>query len=209
MCCIFSCDPPKQHALGQFVQQQAKQLGCTISHTDAMLLTDTLGYHLGQLAHAVEQLALYASPHTHITTQHIEECLNTVRENHIFELTDAVGQNDIPLAIKTLNNMMHHGENSLGVVAMLTRHVRQLLQVHEAQRTHGSANTLAKHIGVPPFVAEQLLKQVKKFSSAQLFTLLQKLHQADITLKSSTLPAHLVLSEVFLTSIHPSTIPVQ
>ena len=192
---MFSLEPPKLAQLPAWVVKHAQSQHLSIDTDAASLLVDLCGQDLGILSHTLEQVALFAGDGVAVSTDHVSQSVAATRIASIFALTDAVGQKQWGAASTTLRNILGGGESALVVLTMLTRQLRQLLQVKIFQQSMGGpgARHLAESLGVRPFVAELLQSQARQYSITQLQSALAAAAETDIKLKSSRLGGNLLL----------------
>ncbi len=192
---MFSLEPPKPAQLPGWVVKHAQELRLGIDADAASLLVDLCGHDLGMLSNTLEKVALFAGDGVTVTADHVSQSVAATRIASIFALTDAVGQKNWGTASTTLRNILGGGESALVVLTMLTRQLRQLLQVKIFQQSMGGpgARHLAQSLGVRPFVAELLQSQARQYSVTQLQSALAAAAETDVKLKSSRLGGNLLL----------------
>lgn len=197
---MFALEPPKPAQLPAWVVKHAQSQHVSIDTDAAGLLVDLCGHDLGMLAHTLEKVALFAGDKVTVTTDHVAESVAATRIASIFALTDAVGQKNWSAASAHLRNILGGGESALVVLTMLTRQLRQLLQVKIFQQSMGGpgARHLAESLGVRPFVADLLQTQARHYDISQLQRALTAAAQTDVKLKSSRIGGNLLLDSLLV-----------
>lgn len=121
-------------------------------------------------------------------------------DTNIFNLTDAVGAGDQARALKLLNYQFNSGIEPLYVLSMFIRQFRILIQVKEASLKNNNYNLMAKDLDLHPFVVQKTLSQIRKYSFEQLEQKYAELMQIDLALKSSKIPAEVLLTKFVMGS---------
>lgn len=110
----------------------------------------------------------------------------TTRQHTVFELIDAVGAGDQAAALSLLSGILAAREPALRLLAMLSRHVRQLWVTRDLLGGgRPSPAEVAQAAGVPPFVAGKLMDQARRLSPGRLAGMHELVFKADRTLKTS------------------------
>ena len=190
---MFVLEPPKAAMLPQWLIKRAAADHVTLQGEAAALLVELCGQDLGVLTHALTKVILHAGVDTEVSAEHVAEAVASTRIASIFSLTDAVGQRNWGEASLLLRNILGGGESPLVVLTMLTRQLRQLLQVKIFQQCMGNTRHLAESLGVRPFVADLLQAQARHYDMQQLQRALAAASATDVKLKSSGVDGNLLL----------------
>lgn len=195
---MFGFEAPKPWELNDWIETRAEHVGHPIERDAAVLLGEFVGVDVGTIDRALETLDLYAGGDRPISEADVEDVVAPTRVRSIFELTDAIGERNRKGATRLLRNALDGGESGLLVLAMIARHLRQLLSylVYSAQRLPHA--DLARAIGVKPFLLNRIAEQARNFSIAQLRSGLHAAARADVALKGSGLAPGVVLERLLL-----------
>src|SRR5581483_1962104 len=159
---------PKGAALESWIKKRAQGMGVKISGEAVTLLADFIGNQLRLLANELEKLATYVGAGRTIEAGHVHLLSAEVQVGRVFDLTDALAQRNRTLALNLLHDLLADGQHPLALLPTITSQVRNLLLVKEMAASGLRAAQIAAAIGSPPFVVEKALRNVGKFSSAQL-----------------------------------------
>jgi DNA polymerase-3 subunit delta len=172
---------PPRNVVG-WAREEADRQGVDIDQGAIKRLADVVGNDLSRLALSIEQLSLYASGRG-IRADDVDELIAETREHTVFELTDAIGAADRIRAMTAVVALFDQQQSPIGVVVMLARHVRQMMMAQLALRDRVPRNELSRRLGVPPFIAEKIATQARRFSGEALEHAIGKLARADWALK--------------------------
>lgn len=171
--------------VGGWIRDEVGARGVKMSSAAQKRLAEVVGSDLARLSLSIDQLALYAGGRQ-VEVDDVDDLVAQTRERTVFELTDAIGAGHAPRAHAAVAALCDQRQSTIGVVMMLARHIRQLAQCHEVladTRGQASRSEIAKRVGVPPFVADKLATQARRYSPRALAKALGKLSEADRTLK--------------------------
>jgi DNA polymerase-3 subunit delta len=184
---------PKGTALESWIKKRAQSIGVKISGEAVKLLADFIGSQLRLLANELEKLAIYVGAGGTIEAEHVRLLSAEVQVGRVFDLTDALAQRNRTLALNLLHDLLADGQHPLALLPTITAQVRNLLLVKEMAASGLRAAQIAAAIGSPPFVVEKALRNVGKFSSAQLENTYRRLLETDAALKRSRLTPEMAL----------------
>ncbi len=184
---------PKGAAVESWITKRAKSIGVSITPEAAAMLSNFIGNQLRLLANELNKLATYVGPGATITADDVRQLSAQVQEARIFDLTDALAGRNRKQALDILHDLLSDGEPPLKLISLITSQVRSLLLVKELSQKGMRGPQIATTIGVAPFVAEKSLRQVAKFTPAQLENTYRQLLETDAALKRSRIAPEMAL----------------
>jgi DNA polymerase-3 subunit delta len=195
---MVKLDPLPERRLADFIREEAKARGVALESGVAELLRDEAGPELGQLADAVERLTMFVGERKKVTLADCEEVVASTRQRSIFELCDAVADGSRARALAVLGSMTAGNESGVRIVSMLARTVRQLWTARELLARRAANAEITQALGLPPFIAEQIIQQARRFDRATFDRMHDALFRADRDLKSIRLEDARVLERLML-----------
>jgi len=192
---VIQCTLPRGAAVESWINKRASSLGVKINSDATTILANFIGNQLRLLANELDKLATYVGPGATITVEDVRLLSTQVQEARIFDLTDALAQRNRKQALDILHDLLADGEPPLKLISTITSQVRSLLLVKELadEGLRVSHSQIISATGMAPFVAEKALRQIGKFSSAQLERAYHELLSTDAALKRSRLTPDLAL----------------
>jgi len=184
---LVKLDPLYERQLPDFVRGEAKARGVSIAPDAVTMVVDEIGAELGQLADAVERLAIFVGERKSIAAEDVDKVVATTRQRNVFELANAVGEGDRARALAVLSSMLGARESGVRVVAMLARHLRQLWITQELLQKTRDKFEIAQALGIPPFFVDDMMRQARNLDAARAKRMHAALFNADKNLKSSRL----------------------
>jgi DNA polymerase III subunit delta len=177
---LHTLTAPRQ--LQGWVQKEASAAKVSIDLAAISRLLDVVGADLSRLSLAVSQLGLYAADRA-VTADDVDDLIADTRERSVFELSDAIGDGQLERSLAAVAKLCDQRESAVGVVAMLSRHVRQLRGVHTASAEGVPRAQWASQLGVPPFVVDKLSQQARRLTPPVAAKATALLAMADRALK--------------------------
>jgi len=130
-----------------------------------------------------DKLALFAKERR-ITKAELVQVFAGLPEVSIFSLMDAISERNSRKALMLLKRQLADGTYFTVILALLTRHVRQLWQAKTLQAKGIRGKALAKPMELNPFIAEKIGRAAAQFPEAVLKAAMLELIDADYWLKT-------------------------
>ena len=191
---------PKEDQVPGWLHSMAKKHGKNLDSQACFLMLQLVGPNLIELHNELLKVVQYVGDKTDITWKDVDTIVSRVRVESVFDLANAVGKGDRAEALTCLVNLLDHGENEVGVLALVSRHIRLLLITKEALSEGVSNGQIATKVGVPPYFLSQYIDQSKRWTRKQLEKAHHLLLETDRALKSSPVSSHIWLENFVVKS---------
>ena len=203
----------------KWVIAQAEARGVRFDADAARELVDALGADMMMVASEFEKLCLYVEGKGRITLGDVETMVLAAKQRSLYELTDAISQRDRRRALLLLHGLLNASDGgedaAIGHLYMLARTFRQMLIILEKNVRDSRAiwAVLWQGFRMPPFAAEDLIRQARRYKSRRELTrALRLVARADLELRSSPANKLLVLERLILAlatePTHPTYTPI-
>jgi DNA polymerase-3 subunit delta len=173
-----------ENQLAGFIRSEASSRGKKMEGSAAEMLAYLVGNNLQEMVSELEKAVLYVGKREVITVADIRSIVSDTRVNTVFELTDALGEKKIDRAMRSLDTLLRAGEAPLLVLAMITRHYRQLWKVRELREKKMSTHEIGKAAGINPYFLQGILRQSGNYTVPELRGVFRKICEIDTTLKT-------------------------
>jgi len=190
--------PLTERQLPAFVKNHLEEHGFSITGDALSLFINRVGLSLLEVMAELDKLTLYAGAPSLLDIADVQAVVSSVRAENIFEIGNAVGRQDVLRTLSLGRHLVADGEAPLKILALLTRHYRQLWKAREMQVEGKSGRDIARGAGVPPFVVDGLVAQAKRYSRADFRRAFGLFVKADLAMKSSGSQAEVVLEELLI-----------
>jgi len=201
----YQFDPMRSiEEAGSFLTDRFAGEGIQVEREAARYLAEILGTSIPDLLTEIRRLCIFAGDRKVLTLADVEGQVAATRTHTVFEFVDALGRRDGHQALAVLDRLLEGGIKSdrktdvhaipLILVSLLHRQVRNMLMAQSLVKDHGvEPRSLARDLGVPPFVAEKTLRQARRFPERRLQETREELASVDHRLKSTSLPPRSLL----------------
>jgi len=184
--------------LAKWINQTLKPLGKRMDRAACETLAFTSGRDLTLLSGELQKLAAYAGERQEITAKDIDQIATHTAECTVFSMVDAISEGKAQEAFSLLNVLLQGGEQRIGILAMITRHYRQMMHLSAMMRDRVPQAQQAKTLGVPSFALGRLTRQVGKRSFETLRACLEECVQADYDIKRGAVREEAALDRLML-----------
>jgi DNA polymerase-3 subunit delta len=181
----------------------AQLAGVRVEPDAARELVDALGADMMLISSELEKLLLYTLGRGRITLGDVETMVLAAKQRSLYELTDAISARDRARALALLHGLLNSSEAgedaAIGHLYMLARTFRQMLVILEKNVRDSRAiwQALWQGFRMPPFAADDLIRQARRYKSRRDLTRALKLiARADLELRSSPPDKRLVLERL-------------
>jgi DNA polymerase III subunit delta len=182
----------------------SREVPVKIDPDGARELVDALGGDMMMISNELEKLMLYVGAKNRITLGDVETMVLAAKQRSLYELTDAISSKDRVRALEVLDAILSSGEGeeaSIGHIYMLAKTFRQMLVILERnvrdQRMLWAA--LWQGFRVPPFAADDIIKQARRYKSRRDLTrAIRLVAKADLALRSNPVSKRMVLERLVM-----------
>jgi DNA polymerase-3 subunit delta len=187
----------------RWIAATAEKASVRMDPDAARELVDALGADMMLVASELEKLLLFTLGRGRITLGDVETMVLGAKQRSLYELTDAISAHDRARALALLHGLLNSsdaGEDAaIGHLYMLARTFRQMLVILEKNVRDSRAiwQALWQGFRMPPFAADDLIRQARRYKSRRELTRALKLvARADLELRSSPPDKRLVLERL-------------
>ncbi len=188
----------------RWITETAAAEGVKVDSDAARELVDALGGDMMLVANELEKLILYVGEKKRISLGDVETMVLAAKQRSLYELTDAISAKDRPRALAVLDAILSSSdgeEASIGHLYMLAKTFRQMLVIFEKRVRDSRAlwQALWQGFRVPPFAAEDVLRQARRYKSRRELTrALRLVARADLELRSNPPSKRLIMERLVL-----------
>lgn len=189
---------PFENQISGWIRHICKGHGLTISDEGLQLTHRLVGNQLTEIESEISKVKDYLGERTHIELEDVAQCVSKKREENVFELTESLGQGDRVQSLVHLVQLLDQGQNEVGIVSLVARHMRILLMIRQGTEQGMAGQKLASYAQVPSYYLQDYINQARRWTDRKLEHCLLTLAETDRALKSSPLSAHIWLENLVL-----------
>lgn len=152
-------------------------------NTVQLFLTKT-GTDMDNIYTELEKLICYCMDKEIITAEDVEAICTTRVSNHIFDMINAIADNQQQKALELYYDLIALKEPPMRILFLIARQCNYLLQVKE-MRTKGYDNkTIGSKLGLAPFIAGKYVTQAGRFKTSVLKNAVKQCVEAEEAVKT-------------------------
>ena len=215
----------QQDPLYQSTSKQLVQFDKQITPGAFKLLRTRVNNDTHRFFEEINKAVSFVGDKTQIDEQDIRHLVSTTSSDTIFDLTDSIGSRNVKQGLSSLHNILANGEAPVKINALITRQIRLMIQAKLIQRSNTlnldarrmSYQDFINRIFQPlskkmsgdlpkaatinllkqnPYVVYKIIQKIIRFEEEELIGFLEKTLEADIQLKSNSVPAEYILEQL-------------
>jgi DNA polymerase-3 subunit delta len=191
------CFPPWPNEMAKAVTAFAGFEGLNIDHSGIQVILDTVGNDLQKVKNELVRMAQHLGPIEKVLSKDdIAPFLGALKEEDIYQLDKYLLDKKWPLATSLIFQLIERGEKPLSVLAMLTNHCRNVLNVCDGISKGFTPFEIGSRTRLPSFIMKTYLQSARSVRVPAYTKALSTCHYADRTFKSSTIDERLVLGQI-------------
>ncbi|ADL12137.1 DNA polymerase III subunit delta [Acetohalobium arabaticum] len=182
---ILDFENLKYKALDEWIETRANELGNKIDSKAVKLLEKMFNNNLQRLDSELQKISTFLGSKEIMTFKKVRQIISKdrlLKENIIFDFVDAIGEQNNEQALHLLNQMINNGQSEIGLLMMIARQVRLILQCKELYQQGKKPQQIANRLNQHPYPIKKCIKQSKNFSISELEDILEQLLESNINL---------------------------
>lgn len=201
---VAECMPIKDYEIGKWIGNLAKSMNITIDKKAFELLETELSSDLHLLQNEITKLALFAGEGGHVTAEAAENLVSQSTNQSSLRLVDAVIESNLYKAISIYKGLEKMKEEPIGMIALLAFQFRTILRVKLLKQKGYSQFQMQKQLSVHPYVIKIAMDRERKFSVRRLEEIMDKLAEADASIKRGQMEKELAFELLLYDLIQPA-----
>jgi DNA polymerase-3 subunit delta len=187
-CAVVELERPAPGESAKYLIEDARRSGVAFDQRAALELVESTGGDLGRARMELQKLMTYAAGHAAIGVEEVRALVPAEPVFIIWELGDSIGRRDPAGALERLEALFREGHSAIPTLGLIASHVRRMVRAKAGSQQW-----------MPP----EVKKQAEKIPMKDLLKALERLHQADMELRSSPPDDRLVLERLVLDLARP------
>ena len=195
---FVSFDPLEDRDLAGFLTKRAQSNGVKIRQDAIDRLIFLSGRDLHTLNAEIDKLSAYAAARGSIEAADVDAVATRTAEARVFDMIDALLDGRTGVAFAQLNILLEAGEARLGIMALITRQVRQMLYIKDMTGAGKGQQEIASTLGIKPFIVGKIAGRVRGIPTEELTRRLSDCIRAEYDVKCGALREDAALDTLFL-----------
>lgn len=214
------CSRLKGQVLSSWIKNKMAEQNKRLSEDAVEYLIEVVGDHLHDLENTLEKILLSVRVKKMIELSDVEEITSEVKLSTIYDLTDAIGHQNLEKALGILERAIESNIISFKrdedpqkkkdqkdvvplILDMMAKRYWAMLGVKRMTSRHRGAIELAEALNMSTWNVKKLIDQAKNFSEASLREGIFKCHQTDLAIKRSRGPKDLLMEKLVIDLCRP------
>ncbi len=191
---------PYDNQVPQWINYLAQEFNLKFNQEATHRIHRLVGNNLSEIRNQIEKIKNYIGDKSVVELSDVNSVVSNSREESVFDFTKAIGKKDRIQALERLVHLIDQGQNEIGIVTLLARHMRILLTVRSGLDNDIGGTKLANLAQVPTYFIEGYCDQARLWPVKKIEEALVTLADTDRALKSSPVSSHLWLENMVLKS---------
>ncbi len=202
----------KGKGLTAWIRKRMEAKGKTLSEDAASYLVEIVGDHLQHLDNTLERVSLGAGESRTVRLSDLEGIISDVKVSTLFELTDAIGQQNLEKALAILGKALgskvllfrkeeeatKYDDPTPLLLSMMARQYRLIWRVKEMAAGRTGVEEIARELRMSTWNVRKFMDQAKNFSVPSLRQGLLKCQKTDLALKRGRGPKNLLMEKLVI-----------
>jgi DNA polymerase-3 subunit delta len=223
---VVECSRLKGQVLSSWIKNRMIDQNKRLSEDAVEYLIEVVGDHLHDLDNALEKILLNVGEKKMIELSDVEEITSEVKLSTIYDLTDAIGHQNLEKALGILEGAIEsniipfkrdedpqkkkeHKDVVPLILDMMAKRYWAMLRVKSMVSHHRGVAELAEALNMSTWNVKKLIDQAKNFSEVSLREGVFKCHQTDLAIKRSRGPKDLLAEKLVIDLCRPNNPPLR
>ena len=173
--------------LQRWIQKTVKGMEASISREAGERLVFLSGRDLTNLNTELMKLSAYAGTGGTIREEDVDRLATRTSEARVFEMIEALFDGKTEAAFSQTDTLLLSGESRLGILALITRQIRQMLFAVAMTEMRRSSGEIAKSVGINSYFLGKTVGKAKVIGTATLKACLERCISTDYDIKRGVL----------------------
>ena len=184
---VFECGPDKEDDVIAWLAKGFAREGKKFRKSTLQLLLQRVGMDYDMLRMESEKIFAFVGDREIIEDADVLAVSCETVESRVFDMTKAMSEKNIRLVMERYHELVLNREPPLRIMGALRSEIRSMLQVAELSAQGMRNNDIARQIGRPWFVVDQIQNRLHSYSQSQLADMLDAIAETDQRIKSGDL----------------------
>jgi DNA polymerase-3 subunit delta len=184
-----NCAKPTPAELNKWVVNIFKKRGKAITPESAAALIQAVSGGMTAIDNEAEKLCAYAGERADITPDDIAAVVSPTLESRVFKLVDAAVAGNKTEAVRMYGDMLLLKESPFGILAMIVRQYRMILQCKAALEKNMRRYDIISEFGIRDFVVDACIEQGRRLTMRQIVAALTACRDMEVRIKSGMMDA--------------------
>jgi len=176
-------EPLTEGQITKWIIDEVKKREGKINPKASAYLSQNTGHDMWQLNSAIDQLLSYKN-FQEINIEDIKLFIPEKVDDNIFNLIDSIIEKQPRKVFTMIQEQYRMGKEPLYIFAMILRQFKIMIQLKDLEERNINPNSIAKDMGLHPFVIKKSIPLVRKYKMSNLKNIYKELLELDTKIKT-------------------------
>jgi DNA polymerase-3 subunit delta len=186
--------------LAQWIRKNLDRRGKSIGPRELDYFISSIGYldkngskTMYDVENEIEKLSGFMGSSTEVGMGHIEAVVPRNIENDIFKLINACSEKNVDLSLRIYSDLLLEGESSLGILALLSKQVKNMLEVCGLCEKKYDRISISEKLKLHEYTVKLCIKYGSSIKRQVLRSAFKKCLDTDLSIKSGAMEERLAM----------------
>jgi DNA polymerase-3 subunit delta len=204
---VYEFDRIDRDELARWIKKGLGKSGKSIGSKELDYFINSIGYldkngskNMYDVENEIKKLAGFAGSSVEVLISHIEAVVPRNIENDIFKLINACSEKDVDRSLRLYADMLLEGENSFGLLALLSKQIKSMLEVSELYDKKYDSGRISEKLKLHEYTVKLCIKYSSSIKKHVLQSAFRKCLDTEFSIKSGRMGERLAM-EMLLVGI--------
>lgn len=204
---VYEFEKIDRDELAQWIRKGLGKSGKSIGGRELDFFINSTGYldkngnkTMYDVENEIKKLISFTGNASEVLMQHIEAVVPRNIENDIFKLINACSERDVDRSLRVYGDLLLEGESSIGILALITRQIKNMLEVSELHGKRYDARSIADKLKLHEYTVKLCIKYSASIKRQVLQSAFRRCLDTEYNIKSGRMNDRLAL-EMLLVGI--------
>jgi len=203
---VYEFDRIDRDDLAQWVKRELGKGGKNIGSRELEHFINSTGYldkngnkSLYDIENEVRKLISFTGKSAEVRMEHIEAIVPRNLENDIFKLINACSEKDVDRSLRVYSDLLLEGESSLGILALLTKQIKNILGVAELHAKRYDGRAISEKLKLHEYTVKLCIKYSSTLKHPVLMSAFRKCIDTEYGIKSGRIGEKMAMELLLVT----------
>ncbi|MGE5630065.1 MAG: DNA polymerase III subunit delta [Caulobacteraceae bacterium] len=203
---VYEFDRVEREELAAWIRNVLGKSGKKIGPRELDYFINATGYidksgdkTLYDVENVINKLTGFMGDSENVAVSHIDAVTPKNIEHDIFKLINACSEKDVSRSLKVYNDLLLEGESTFGVLALLSKQIKNMLEVSELHSKKYESRSIAEKLKIHEYTVKLCIKYSAALKGAVLKAAFSKCIEAEMNIKSGKMGERLSMEMLLVT----------
>ncbi|KUO70678.1 MAG: hypothetical protein APF77_02525 [Clostridia bacterium BRH_c25] len=204
---VYEFDRIDRDELAQWIKKGLGKNGKTIGSKELDYFINSIGYidkngnkTMYDVENEIKKLTGFMGSSAEVRMEHIEAVVPRNIEHDIFKLINACAEKNVDRSLRLYGDMLLEGENSFGILALLSKQIKNMLTVSELHGKGYDGRSITEKLKIHEYTVKLCIKYSSSIKRQVLHSAFRKCLDTEFSIKSGRMGERLAM-EMLLVSL--------